>query len=609
MSTPEWFVGCWADESTSNLAPIGSAQIIFDGDRCLWANHAMRVVAAAGWRIAISGVCAAPDHSLERLVARIVGGLDRIEALCRFAGSYHVVVDDGRMLTALGDLAGVRQLFAARIGGSVVFASSPQPLAAMARCSADVRWLTASLFCPDALELHERSTAHAGIARIPPGWLLRCGRDGADSVKRADDAFDRRPPAQAARALGDALEHSVAIRCGDEVSADLSGGLDSTSLAVLAARHGSISTITYADPLACADEDVVFALRIAANYAGMRHTLISGDAGTLPYAGIDPAQIAVFDEPSQDILIAARTRARMAPAVDCTAHLVGDGGDVVLTGPLVYVSELVRTWRFGALAREVSGLARLRQRPATSVAAAALRCATSTYGRDLRRCAQRLDTAARGRMGPWRRPEVEAGFAWARVSAAAAWATASAARELAERLRALESDGVPELGADDVALRRVRWHGALTRNTQRLASCWGVRLHAPFLDDAVLAACASVQVVERTTVDAAKPLLGLALSGRVPSEVLTRRSKGDYTASEYAGLRAAAPRIRRLLKDPLLADLGLIEPDQVTAAVLDAVDGRAAPLGAIADVIATELWLRATHDAELSFWTPQGALQ
>jgi asparagine synthase (glutamine-hydrolysing) len=160
-----------------------------------------------------------------------------------------------------------------------------------------------------------------------------------------------------------------------------------------------------------------------------------------------------------------------------------------------------------------------------------------------------------------------------------------------------------------VALRAIRWHGSLTRQTQRLAESWGVRLHAPFLDDPVLAACVSVPVTERTSGYVAKPLLGRALEGLVPDEVLARRSKGDYTASEYAGLRAAAPYLFKLLRDPLLADLGLIEPSAVARALSEAVDGQAAPLGALADVIAVEIWLRAVHNAELTSWTISGGWQ
>jgi hypothetical protein len=66
-------------------------------------------------------------------MTHIAAGRDHIEALCGLGGSYHVVVDDGHSLVTLGGLAGLRQLFTAHIKQRAVFASSPQPLAAVAQ--------------------------------------------------------------------------------------------------------------------------------------------------------------------------------------------------------------------------------------------------------------------------------------------------------------------------------------------------------------------------------------------------------------------------------------------------------------------------------------------
>lgn len=597
-------MGCWT--RTAEVETPASAQYVFEGDRRLWANHPLRVVTAAGWRVAIAGGCAAETGSLERLVARIARGHERVSALCGLGGSYHVIIDDGQAFTAVGDLAGLRQLFTAEVNGTEFFASSPQPLSAMLRRQPDTQWLAAQLFCADAQELHERSTAYAGIARIPAGWQLRCTRAGMTTATRDDFAMGRHTMSEAAEALKTALQQSVALRARRNVSADLSGGLDSTSLAVLATSHGPLRAITYVDPLAGGDEDVVFAQKIAVEYPSVDHTLVHGDLRTVPYASIDPADIAALDEPSQDLLIAARTRARLAPAAGSAAHLVGDGGDVVLTGPLIYLADLALAGHFRALVRETAALARLRHRPKTSVLRSALRCAASTYHLDLYLCAQRLSRHARGDRPPQRQMALEASLVWARLSAAASWATASVAHDLSERLRELIDGDLPEIDTDAMALRAIRWHGSVTRQAQRLAASWGVNLQAPFFDDPVVAACTSVPVSERTSAYAAKPLLGRAMSGLVPAEVLARRSKGDYTASEYAGLRAAAPHLFKLLRDPLLADLGLIEPSAVARTLQDAVDGQTAPLGALADVLATEIWLRAVHNAELTSWTTSG---
>ena len=153
-----------------------------------------------------------------------------------------------------------------------------------------------------------------------------------------------------------------------------------------------------------------------------------------------------------------------------------------------------------------------------------------------------------------------------------------------------------------MALRTIRRHADLTRQTQRLASTWGVTMHAPFLDDAVVTACTRVPVIERTSVTTAKPLLGVALSGLVPAQVLERRSKGDYSASEYAGLRAAGPYLRRVMAAPHLADLGLIEPSRVQPVLDAAIAGVVSPLGALGDLIAAELWLRAEPTSAAYPW-------
>lgn len=604
MSTSEWFIGCWARSMTVDIP--ASAQCIFDGDRRLWANQRLRIVRAANWRVAICGECAATTESLERIVARIARGHAGIDALYGLGGSYHVIVDDGQAVTVVGDLAGLRQLFTAEVGGIQFFASSPQPLVAMVGYQPDTHWLAARLFCPDAQELHQHSTAYLGIARVPAGWLLRCTRTGVTKAKRDDAIAPSRTMPEAAEVLKAALQQSVAFYARGQVTADLSGGLDSTSLAVLATHHGPVTALTYVDPLACGDEDVEFARKVASQYPSIHHTLVHGDLSTVPYAGIDPADTAALDEPSQDLLIAARTRARLTPAIGAAAHVAGDGGDVVLTGPLTYLADLALTGHTRSLLRESAALARLRHRPTISVLMAALRGAVLTYDLDLYRCAQRLDKQSRGAQPPRRQATIEASLSWARLSAGASWATASAARDLAERLHELIDCGLPTLDTDEMALRAIRWHGSITRQTQRLAASWGVHLRTPFFDDPVVAACMSVPVVERTSAYAVKPLLGRALAGLVPDEVLTRRSKGDYSASEYAGLRAAAPHLFTLLRDPLLGDLGLIEPSAVTRALKDAVDGQAAPLGALADVIAVEIWLRAVHNADQIGWMIPG---
>jgi asparagine synthase (glutamine-hydrolysing) len=551
--------------------------------------------------LVVSGTCAAPTDALTRLLERIATGRESIEAVTGLGGSYHAILDDGSALVVVGDLAGLRPVFTASVGGVPMFASTPLGLAGATRTGLDAGFLAARLMCPDAVELHESSTAFSEIRRMPQGAILRCAAEGMTLIKRpppvVQAGYDGAP------GLRSALVQAVQARLTGPVSADLSGGLDSTSLAMIADSHGAqdLLAVTYLDPLACGDEDAAFARRATTLLRTGKQVVIEGGADSLPYSGIEDIDPLVFDEPSQELLLAARTRIRLAPATERTGHLGGDGGDAVLTGPLTYLVDLARRHHYRALIREATGLARLRQRPATALVRSALSHARGTYARELIRCAAKLTQSDSATPGGWRRPGIEESLACCRLSPTSAWSTPQAAHRLAERLYALALQA-PALGADAMALRAIRHHADLTRQYQRLTSTWNIVSHAPFLDDSVVTACTRVPVIERTSVSAVKPLLGAAVAGLVPRAVLERRSKGDYSASEYAGLRAAGLFLCDLMAAPRLADLGLIEPARVRPVLEAAIAGAASPLGALGDLIATELWLRADPTAATYRW-------
>lgn len=600
---PPYFAGyCGAGRREPVPRPHATRSVL-DGDRRLWANHSVRVVSEGGWHAVISGTCAATDTDLRRRLGRIAADHEDIESLTGLGGSYHVVLDDGTALTAVGDRAGLRTLYTVSTPDMDAFASTPLALAALRRSQVDPAHLAAQLLCPEAIELSDDSSAFTGIRRVAPGWILRCGPEGLCQAPRrtllVQSGFDGAP------ALRDALTRAVAARAAASLSVDLSGGLDSTSLAVLAstAHPHDLLAVTYIDPLAGADEDAAYAREAARHLDGVRHDIVKGGAATLPYAALDAADLTVFDQPGQEVLLSARTRVRLAPGLGCAAHLGGDGGDVVLAGGMTYLVDLARQHRYGALRREATGWAKLRHRPTAAVLGAAIRQARTSYAREVSQSAASLTAHARGIPLSVPRAAVEANLAWCRPAPAAAWSTPKAALEIAERLRALAAAALPDLNADAMAMRAVRRHGALTRDAQRQAASWGITLHAPYLDDPVVTACARVPVTERTTVAAAKPLLARALAGTVPAHLLARRSKGDYSAAEYAGLRAAGPWLRALLADSRLADLGLIAPERVLPVLEDAIAGARVRIGALAEIIATELWLHSEPHAAAYPWT------
>ena len=152
-------------------------------------------------------------------------------------------------------------------------------------------------------------------------------------------------------------------------------------------------------------------------------------------------------------------------------------------------------------------------------------------------------------------------------------------------------------GVDAHTLRMLRRHAVDTRLFVDIATHLGVRVAAPFFDNQVVAACLSVPAVERVSVSQVKPLLRAAFAEDLPAELYDRRTKGDYGACEYHGVRRNAMRLRRLIENSHLADLGILQPHLVMAELERAIGGEYVAMAGIAEVVSAEVWLRKLEHA------------
>jgi asparagine synthase (glutamine-hydrolysing) len=577
-----------------------------------WRPDEVRVVTVAerGVRAAFLGGCLATDSELRRALLA-VHATARLEMLQQLPGSYAVVVDDGRNVHVLTDRAGLHPVFHSQLGAGTVFASDALLLAALQHPNlaeaVNPTALAAGMFLPELAQPLGTASVFSGVQRIGAAHALTLAPNTPPQSRPLRTGVEAASLVEAGTLLQQALVTAVdrRVRAVTNVSTDLSGGLDSSCLAVLAAQAGAVPVaVTYADPYAVNDEDFHFARTIAVTQPRLHHIVMAGDHGTLPFTAMSTMH--VTDEPSLDAVIIARTRHRLAPALahHSGLHLTGDGGDVVLTAPgLTYLGDLARTRQRRALRQEASGWARLRHQPARRVIAAATVLARTSWPDTLGRLADQLTDPHLN--SPPRRGLSEH-LAWAALSPATAWGTLHVRSALAMRLRAASASpdaywSRPD-GADAVALRALLWHGSATRGFTQIARALGVPVATPFLDNQVIDACLAVPVVERTTVTQAKPLLAAALGDRVPAGLLARRTKGDYSACEYHGLRANAEELRALLAQPLLAELGVLVPDGPREALRLGLAGMSVSMGSLGVVLATETWLRALSTLDATRW-------
>ncbi|MFB6888126.1 asparagine synthase-related protein [Kitasatospora sp. NPDC056327] len=345
----------------------------------------------------------------------------------------------------------------------------------------------------------------------------------------------------------------------------------------------------------------------------LRHTVLAPGPDTLPYAALrtDPTAGRLTDEPGPELVTAAWAEARFeAGGAD---HLTGYGARQVLDGHPARLADLVRSGRARELLSPVAALAGA-DRASAGVLAGALRTPLTVL-----RAAHRLariryadaldDTAVRLALRRASDGDGTAGtrsaddLAWAVPGPAARWLSDEALSSVAQRLRLAAREPAPgehpgAYRARHALHRHARGFRTLVHATEQP----GQRLHAPFLDNQVVRAARLLPDDVRLQPGARPALLHAVLVGAGRTDLPSdwgRAPRPDRAAAARAGLRLAADGLAELFDAPLLAEAGLIDLPAVRTALTRAADRTAplppAALAGLADLVATELWLRRVH--------------
>jgi asparagine synthase (glutamine-hydrolysing) len=559
----------------------------------------------ASGRLLIVGHCLASPHEVTDAFGRAMES-ESFDPLMTLPGAYTcLIVRDGE-LVAITDLAGRFPVYHSRRGGEILIGLHAGVLAARHDRPLDPVTAAARIACPSVLPLWSSRSPYRDVHCVGGGAVLRVGAGHLRVDSEPLLPVPGMTREEGASALRSSVVDAVQRRClVGPISSDLSGGLDSTTLALLATRYsqGPVHAVVYHHPLAPA-ADLADATRYARLDPKIALTVVRGTDHTLPYLAISGfgttagPGASLTSEPAAHALSWRRSALRLAQAAEwgTRTHLTGEGGDAVLGATPAYLAELVKPRSLAGLVRHCGALARLRHTSPALLARRAMRAAVTRPSTALGRLATAL-----------RRPTSEtlswpdAVCLWPTSGEAVAWLTVPMRQHLAEvaadpvTARSVPRDARP---ADLTALTELRHSAGAQRYLCQLGNRMGVAVHAPFLDNMIVRACLRVPASQRMDPWIYKPLLPSAMTGLVPDQVFDRRSKGDYTAEDYRGARRAAPRLRDLLHNSRLADLGVIEPGRVNTSLDRLFTGTTVPLGELNQLLATELWLRDLDGAD-----------
>ncbi|MGW4528067.1 asparagine synthase-related protein [Amycolatopsis sp. NPDC004378] len=562
-----WLLGVLGTDSVARVGS-GARELLLIG-QFSWSRNGLEAAARQYWR---------------------TGDLARLRAGIG-AGSFDVVARDEDAVTVAGPAFGTRLFFRTVKDGHTIVATRSDVLATLHGRRFDEQALALRLVSALPHPLTERSVWD-GVERVPPGTAVRIPRAADRPVKlprwwHAQPA-DRGLADGAAEVLAE-LRAATRVRRqpGGRLSADLSGGVDSTSLCFLATEHGG-SLITYTLYDSEAADDYRIACAAAADLPGTHS--VRQHVRELPgeFAGL-LAPRPVVDEPSELVLGANRLweTVRVLAACGARTHLTGAGGDNLTRPGRSYCYDLARSSPWHAL-RHIRGHRHTTRWGVREVVTAL--ADRESYGDWLLGCPKRLRTASAQHVRP--------DFSWGLRPEIAPWVCGDAVREIERAL----TDAAWHAPLDPSRSRHVELQAhlaqaALVRSMDQVAGHQGVRWSAPYTDDRVIEAAMRVRPEERFGPWEFKPLFRAAFRSVVPAYVVDRTTKTVVSGDTHAaGIRSREVGIAALFEGSLLVQEGLVDPD-VLRSELRRPSVRDVLAGQLPATLSLEIWLRGSRSA------------
>jgi asparagine synthase (glutamine-hydrolysing) len=597
-TVPSWFVVLADHDAAGPVATMlrehAAGEVVHPSGRPWilgrWADGALRTARAGATALAVIGQHAVTTDQLAHHAGRVrdLADLDRLTG--SLVGSSHLVASVAGRVRVQGTVTGVRRVFHARVGGTVVAADRADVLAGLLEAGLDEGRLALHLLEPHILYPLAGQPVWRGVELLATDHYLVLDRNGSRrSVRWWAPPEPEVPMAEGAPALREALAAAVHARARRHplVSCDL-GGVDSTAVCCLAAR-GTATVVAYTaaspDPLA---DDVAWAGRTVAALGRVEHHVISAEEMPLPFDSLHLADDPL-DEPCS--ATAERERwlliVRRAAARGSRLHLTGFGGDELLYGSVAHLHALARTSPRVALGHLRGFAAKYRWPRGRLLRQLTDRC---TYSQWLARVADSLTEP----LPPLNEPLLDWGFR----PRLPPWVTPAAVHTVAGQIRALVPAAEP-LGhgrGQHRELETMRFVSRLTRQFGQLAADMGVAMAAPYYDDRVVEAGLAIRPLERVTPWRYKPLIVEAMRGIVPDQSLARQTKANGSGNEEPGLRRHRAELLALFEDSRLARLGLID----AGALRHLLSGPLPPslqFGALDQTVACEAWLRSLERA------------
>jgi asparagine synthase (glutamine-hydrolysing) len=548
-------VSRYAWESEPGFA--GSAMVVREGD-CLVAADASiyyqddlrRRLGAAG--AAVSGDT--PSHLI--LAAYRAWGERCAEEL---EGDFAFVIWDRRRSRVIcgRDHSGMRPLYYADLGETLIVASTMGALIAHPRCPEDLDLANVALDAAGLIFAGTTATCYRAVQALPAGAT---GTRTSQGGTRVSYWWDPQVPSSPRRASFDSAAQELRSILGDAVEQRLhpeqsstlwlSGGWDSSAIfgtgqQRLGARGDLLRAVSASYPAGDSARENELIQAIADHWKTSVHWM---DGSALPLMDVSAPFARQRDEPYTFAFESLmRHLARATRETDSHVALNGNGGNFLFESSPVFLADLLAGGRLPTLLREwrAMNVKRERIRYFFKWAVQPLLPLGLLSGIGVLRGRHLHGTYERP-LPSWLRPEFVSRHG------------------LAERARR----ATPHASRGSRSGHELHWfmtHPVFPRLnafTSGYPLEGGVELRAPLYDRRVIRFAAAGPWSERFSGGASKRLLRHAMRGLLPESVLADRPKRTGTLASYfaRSLNALLPSLERLFDQPVVAELGIVDP-------------------------------------------------
>jgi asparagine synthase (glutamine-hydrolysing) len=490
----------------------------------------------------------------------------------RLRGMFAVAIWDARRrrLVLARDRFGIKPLYYRDVDGELWFASE---LRALPRGEIDLDALEAFLAFNS---IPAPLTIFREVRKLPAGHVLSW-EDGKVRLER----FARPAPAVEERNDEEAeLVEELRARLRDSVRAHLvsdvpvgvllSGGVDSSLLAALAAEESSEPVRTFSIGFEERSfDELADARRVAERYGTQhRELVLRPDAALLL-----PALAEAFDEPFADSSALPTYLVSQLAASDVKVALSGEGGDELFGGYYTYTADLLAA-RVGGLARAARTLV---ERLPSSDARASF---------DYR--AKRFVRAAH-------LPALERHHGWKEIFSPELRAELTGRRNGFDPVDVLRARYAETAGAEELARLQdvdlgVYLVDDLLVKTDRASMAHSLEARVPYLDTAVTNLALALPTRHKVRALAKKVLLRKAAEPLLPPEIVHGKKRG-FSIPAAAWLRGELePFARDTLAPDRLRRQGFFRPETVVCVLDDHVSGREDLSRQLWGLLAFTLW-------------------